>query len=244
MSDHALDRVRQLLGQMGYSNVSEDVLLDIWNASQGQLLQGRAARGGYQADDGSRLETASECSTTDSNAYTNEQKERLFQRYSKDVPRAQETASGPSSSVSPATSPCTCPECMGLSSTAAPALQQAESPQRKVRGSAERRSGGRASRRSVGMSPLTAADVTELSEGLGLDTSEGGFPVARNQSSVIYAMDPYGSQRVHRRVPKSDPVAKYHQMQQLWKNDKFLSQADRRQLMWDMRVTLAHSASS
>ena len=34
MADQALERVRELLQQMGYSNVSEAALLDIWNASQ------------------------------------------------------------------------------------------------------------------------------------------------------------------------------------------------------------------
>lgn len=59
--------------------------------------------------------------------------------------------------------------------------------------------------------------------------------------SVIYAMDPYSTCRLQQRPPKADPVAKFHAMQRVWKNDKFLSQSDRRQLMWDTRVRLAQS---
>lgn len=57
--------------------------------------------------------------------------------------------------------------------------------------------------------------------------------------SVIYVLDAYEPDRFAPRLHRSDPVAKYHAMQQKWKADKFLTQKGRKELVWDVRYKMA-----
>eukprot|EP00669_Euglena_mutabilis_P001253 TRINITY_DN11571_c0_g1_i1.p1 TRINITY_DN11571_c0_g1~~TRINITY_DN11571_c0_g1_i1.p1 ORF type:complete len:232 (+),score=7.93 TRINITY_DN11571_c0_g1_i1:78-698(+) len=204
---------------MGYTNVGDDVLMDIWHSSQAQLETNVPPKMPQEAE----LPTAND--------------------FSYSFEASQPPTHGPAPAFGPweqDPEDCDCPSCRP------PVLTQpsgAQSPSPRQRRQVTKEKGFTKKQAvSVVLSPLSQgtsklASVTSSQSGVFLEDHPRAF-----NRSVIYPMDPYGPIRQQQRLPKSDPVALYHAMDRRWKKDKFLTQANRRQVMWDMRLHLAHQA--